>query len=68
MEKIARRTTGAKGCNFLAGFLQVSHMILKHLLKVCIKSLKSPLHVSKKSLTIHKEVTNNNFMKPLSSP
>ena len=30
IEKIAKRTTGAKGCNFLAGFLQVSHMVLKH--------------------------------------
>ena len=28
--KIVRRTTGLKGCNFLAGFLQVSD-ILKHL-------------------------------------
>ena len=32
--KIARRTTGAKGYNFLAGFLRVFKMILKHLLKV----------------------------------
>ena len=33
--KIARRTTGAKGCPFLAGFLQVAHlMFLRHLFKV----------------------------------
>ena len=49
--KIARCTTGAKGCNFLAGFLQVSQMFLKHLLKVSSKSLKSFLQVSKKLLT-----------------
>ena len=29
-QKIAKHTTGAKGCNFLAGFLQVSHMFLKN--------------------------------------
>jgi hypothetical protein len=40
IKKIARRTTGAKGCNFLAGLLQVSYMFLKHILKVCSKSLK----------------------------
>ena len=43
-------------CNFLAGFLQVSHMVLIHLLNIC-----------KKSLTSLKEVTNNNFIKYLSS-
>ena len=59
-EKIARRTTGAKGCNYLAGFLQVSHMFLKHLLEVCSNSLK-------KSLTSLQEVTNSKFMKSLSS-
>ena len=55
--KIARRTRGVKGFNFLAGFLQVSNMFLKHLLKVCGKSLKSLLLVS-----------NSNFTKSLSSP
>ena len=45
--KIAQHTTWVKGCNFLAGFLQVSHKCLGHLLKVCRKSLKSLLQVSK---------------------
>ena len=54
---IARNTTEAKGCNFQAGFLQVFHMFLKHLLKVCSKSL-----------TRLQEVYNNNVMKSLSSP
>ena len=47
-EQIARGTTGEKGCNFLAGFLQVSHMFL---LKVCSKSLKSLLQVSNELIT-----------------
>ena len=50
-ENIVRPTTGAKGCYFLAGFLQVSHIFLKHILKFCIKSLISLLQVSKKLLT-----------------
>ena len=54
--KIARHTTGAKGYNFLTGFLQVSYMFLKHRLKVCSKSLKSLLQVSKKLLTTIYEV------------
>ena len=39
--KIARRTTGAKGCYFLDCFLQVFNMFLKHFLKVSYKSLSS---------------------------
>ena len=52
--KIARRTTGAKGCNFLAGFLQVSQMFLKYILKVFYKYLTNLLQVSKKLLTTTK--------------
>ena len=51
IRKIARRTTGAKSCYFLAGFLQVSHIFLKHLLQFCRKSLTSLLQVSMKLLT-----------------
>ena len=51
MKKIARRTTGAKGSYLFAGFLQETHIFLKHLLKFCSKSLKSLLQVSKKLLT-----------------
>ena len=39
--KIARRTTGAKGCYFLAGFLQVLNMYLKHCLKLSNIYLRS---------------------------
>ena len=42
--EIARRTTGAECRNFLAGFLQVSHMFIIHLLKACSKSLKKSLY------------------------
>ena len=49
--KIARRTTGAKGCYFFAGFLQETPIFLKQLLKFCSKSLKSLLQVSNKLLT-----------------
>ena len=49
--KIKRVTRGAYGFHFLTGFLQVSHMFIKHLLKVCRKYLRSLLQVSKKLLT-----------------
>ena len=39
--KYLRRTSEAKGCYFLAGFLQVSKMFLKHFLKVSKKSSRS---------------------------
>jgi hypothetical protein len=45
-EQIARRTTGAKGCYFLADFLQVSYKFLKHFFKVSNK----PLTIAGKSL------------------
>ena len=38
--KIARRTTGAKGCYFPAGFIQVANMFLNLFSKV-YKSLRS---------------------------
>ena len=47
--KIMRRTTGAKGCYFLAGFLQVSNMFVKHLVKVSNKFLTSLHEVSNKT-------------------
>jgi hypothetical protein len=32
--KIVRRTTGGKGCYFVAGFFKVINVFLEHLLKV----------------------------------
>ena len=43
MSKIARRTTGAKGCYFLAGSLKVPKMFLKHPFKVLHMSPKQEI-------------------------
>ena len=54
--KIARHTTGAKGCYFLAGLLQVSNVCLKHILKdYTNKSLTSLLQVSNNTIYYSEE-------------
>ena len=65
-EKIAIRTTGAKGYYFLAVFLQISNVFITHL-NVSNKSLTSLSQVSHKSLesVVTSDLTNNPEMTPL---
>ena len=50
-QKIVRRTTGVKGCFFLAGFLQVSNIFIKYILQVSYKYPTSILQISNKYFT-----------------